>query len=77
MRGRLQILQHHMRGVTVAKGTYVFATFQNPNRYICRCRRQNPCPWNTWFLRRRSPEHGEVCFFPPYRQRKPCVNVLV
>ena len=27
VRGRVQILQHHMRGVTVAKGSYSFTQF--------------------------------------------------
>ena len=34
IRGRKQILEHHMRGVTVAKGRYAFTTFQNLISYI-------------------------------------------
>lgn len=64
VRGRVQILQHHMRGVTVAKGSYApLTTFRNPKYCILRCWSQNTCPWNTWLLRRRSPEHGEVWLF--------------
>ena len=38
VRGRVQILQHHMRGVTVAKGSHTsFTTFQNPESCIFRC----------------------------------------
>ena len=58
IRGRVQILQHHMRGVTVSKGSYTSTAFRNPKSYLYRCWPQNPCPWNTRFLRRRSPEYG-------------------
>ena len=33
IRGRVQILQHHMRGVKIAKGSYTFNTYQNLKSY--------------------------------------------
>ena len=55
VRGRVQILKHHMKDVTTEPGVYTVST-QRVVLYIhfpiCRSRRHGPCPRYPWFLRR-------------------------